>query len=120
MAARSPGSSTFTKVKGHAKDMDVQRGHVLACDKLGNDGADEWACAGADQHAISEALLSDVRFRKMSASGVQKMMLEILRVRRQSEQALAHAADDLEPAHEMVELDSSVDCENVRIPSDSG
>ena len=56
MNSRLPGSAHFTKVKGHATNIDVQRGHVLACDKFGNDGADEFACAGADQHAVSEGV----------------------------------------------------------------
>ena len=104
MASRSPGSTTFIKVKGHATDIDVQRGRVLACDKLGNDGADACACAGADQHAVPEALLRDVTFRQVAAKGVQRMMVEILRLRRASELVRAQAADDVEPEHEMADV----------------
>ena len=36
MAARPVVYTNFTKLKGDALDIDVQRGHVLACDKFGN------------------------------------------------------------------------------------
>ena len=38
--ARGRDACAFIKVKGHAKDVDVSSGIVLAIDKAGNDAAD--------------------------------------------------------------------------------
>jgi len=107
MASRPQGSALFTKVKGHAKDIDVQCGHVLACDKFGNDGADHYACAGADQHAVPGAVVEAVRLQQIAALRVQKMMVEILCTRRIRLVRQAGSLDDaLEVEHELAELDA--------------
>ena len=119
MAARSPGSASFTKVLGHAKEIDVQRGRVLACDKIGNDGADECACHGADQHAVPASVLRDLEFRKAAAHGVQNMMVEILKVRRMRAPAQAAISDDVEAEHELAHLSDDPYMQE-SVPSDAG
>ena len=59
IAARPPGSLDIRWVKGHAKQIEVDRGHVLFEDKVGNDAADTIACAGADEHRV-DAIVQDV------------------------------------------------------------
>ena len=96
------------KVKGHARNIDVQRGYVLACDKFGNDGADKFACTGADQHAVPEELLQLVGFQQLRAVRVQTMMVEILCARRIHLNRHAGDQDDdaLEAEHELLEMDA--------------
>ena len=85
MAARPAVYTNFTKVEGHALDIDVQRGRVLAIDKWGNDGADVYACAGADRHAVPDSVLRVFAFRNIAATGTHKMMVQIPRRRRAAE-----------------------------------
>ena len=119
MADRSPGSASFTKVLGHATKIDVQRGRVLACDKLGNDGADEYACTGADQHAVPASILQDLKLRRAAAVEVQSMMVEILKTRRIRAPAQAPVSDDVEAEHELLLYPSDVLPQD-SVPSDSG
>ena len=60
----------------------------MAEDKLGNDGADGMATAAVDAHAAPEALLQRARQRKAWAQATDRMMLRILRERREAEAAL--------------------------------
>ena len=117
MAGRQPGSTQFTKVKGHARNIDVHRGYVLECDKIGNDGADRYACIGADMHAVPEGILQSVTMQKHRAASVQSMMVEILCARRVFLNAHAGNGDDdaIETAHEFAEVDG----EPLIIPSAS-
>ena len=119
MADRSPGSASFIKVLGHATKIDVQRGRVLACDKLGNDGADEYACTGADQHAVQASILQDLKLRRAAAVEVQSMMVEILKTRRIRAPVQAPVSDDVEAEHELLLYPSDVLPQD-SVPSDSG
>ena len=80
LAARSR-PVRFTKVKGHAKQIDVDRGHVSVIDKYGNDAADALACAGADMHAVPSAIVEDFGWRYSQAATTQRMMVAILEAR---------------------------------------
>ena len=55
--AKNPWAAWLTKVKGHAKDEDVEAGSVLQEDKEGNDKADEAADRGSkkEQQRIATA-----------------------------------------------------------------
>ena len=44
---RGPAAQRLSKVKGHATAQQVEEGLVQACDKAGNDWADEFANKGA-------------------------------------------------------------------------
>ena len=72
----------FTKVKGHAKQADVDRGAVLLADKLGNDGADLLAVSGAAEHAIDEAIVWRAALQRAAAEESQRMVLAVLAARR--------------------------------------
>ena len=72
---------TLTKVKGHAKQIDVDRGHVMEIDKIGNDGADALACAGADMHLVPPAIIDDAGWRVKQAMTTQRMMIAIVKAR---------------------------------------
>ena len=122
MAARPAVSTNFTKVKGHALDIDVQRGRVLPIDKWGNDGADACACAGADRHAVPDSVLRVFAFRNIAATGTHKMMIEILRRRRAAERVAGQTCDDVEPEHELADLSSGLDelAFSESIPGDTG
>eukprot|EP00973_Karenia_brevis_P073572 10222990-Karenia_brevis.AAC.1 len=67
-----------SKVKGHAKALDVKAGTVTQEDKDGNDAADWLATRGADQHELdSDALFRSQRLAVLACS-VQSMMVEIV------------------------------------------
>ena len=100
MCARPCGSTCFTKVKGHSSMRDVQAGRVLQEDKVGNDGADELARAGAAEHALSEDLVANAKQQKETAKEVQRMMLRIIAARRQAEGRSERMDDVDEPLHE--------------------
>ena len=73
-----------------------------------NDGADVYACAGADWHAVPDSVLRVIAFRNIAATGTHKMMVEILRRRRAAER-VAVTRDDVEPEHELADLSSGSD-----------
>ena len=86
--ARRGSIDQFVKVKGHAKDCDVRAGRVLPIDKLGNDGADALAVAGAETHAVPDDVLALCRRRTKMARASHYMMLRILKARAAAEQTL--------------------------------
>ena len=49
---------TVVWVKGHATMLDVRRGRTSLADKEGNDGADELAVAGAEQHVVDTDIVT--------------------------------------------------------------
>ena len=68
-------------VLGHAKRIDVLRGRTTWEDKLGNDGADVLAVAGAATHAIPPEIIQKANDRRCVAIRVHTMMLDITRAR---------------------------------------
>ena len=73
------GSFVIAKVKGHASiAADVRRGRVAMEDKVGNDGADALAVAGAASHALPPEAVRQVKARQLVITKVQQMMVEIL------------------------------------------
>ena len=68
-------------VLGHAKRIDVMRGRTSWEDKLGNDGADALAVAGAASHAAPVEVIASAKSRRLLALSVQAMMLAIARAR---------------------------------------
>ena len=66
---------------GHVTDADVASLWVSLADKVGNDGADERACLGADSHAIDLAIASAARLQSCGAQRLQRMMVEMLAAR---------------------------------------
>ena len=70
-----------TKVKGHATDTDVARGHVLEIDKYGNDKADNLACVGADAHRVPEQIIEEAAMRRSHATSLQRLMIDIVNAR---------------------------------------
>ena len=125
MRARRPGSVSFVKVKCHITYADVASLRVSLADKVGNDGADEMACLGADSHAIGPAIATAARLQSCAAQHVHRMMLEILAARREREEAAGAAMrqdDAEEPAHEMAELDGAPHALVLlqRVPRDAG
>jgi len=107
LASRSDVSVVFTKVKGHATDLDVERGRVDACDKFGNDGADLLAVDGAASHCVAPGIVARTHARKAAAQGLHQMMLEIVRQRRLFEAALRGEvlAEDEVPEFEGIDDD---------------
>ena len=51
-------------VKGHATRRDVQMGRTTSEDKVGNDGADELAVAGAASHRVQSEVVTSARKRR--------------------------------------------------------
>ena len=90
MQQRSRDSVFFVKVKGHATEGDVTAGRVRPEDKAGNDAADGLACAGADEHAMSNDIVTKTVLHRHAAVEVQKMMLSILAARRATMTAMGH------------------------------
>jgi ribonuclease HI len=74
-------------VLGHAKRIDVLRGRTTWADKLGNDGADELAVAGAATHAIPADIIESAQSRLRVAMSVHTMMLDITRARQSARPA---------------------------------
>ena len=74
-------------VLGHAKRIDVLRGRTTWADKLGNDGADELAVAGAATHAIPADITESAQSRMCAAMNVHTMMLDITRARQSARPA---------------------------------
>ena len=100
--ARLCGSTCITEVKGLSSMRDVQAGRVLQEDKVGNDGADELARAGAAEHALSEDLVANAKQQKETAKEVQRMMLRIVAARRQAEGRSEQRDEVDEPLHELI------------------
>ena len=69
-------------VKGPTKEVDVARGTTARDDKIGNDGADELAVAGAALHHVSAEVVDAGRARRAMAKRAQKMKVAILLERR--------------------------------------
>ena len=83
-------------VKGHAKQIDIDRGRTTWEDKVGNDGADKLAVAGAKSHEVCAEVTSKASLRKLSAKRVQEMMVCVLEARMSAESQMngAQAAHD--------------------------
>ena len=81
-------------VKGHAKQIDIDRGRTTKEDKKGNDGADALAVAGANMHCAAPEVVEAARQRLGVAMSVQRMMLAILHARALAENALQNEAAD--------------------------
>ena len=99
-------------VKGHAKKIDVERGRTTEEDKLGNDGADALAVAGAKLHPVPSEVLGSARQRKQWATAVQQMMVAVLKAR-----LLAEAPCDAAKADRGSECD---DCEDLYLDDAMG
>ena len=81
-------------VKGHAKQVDVQRGYTTQEDKDGNDGADSLAVAGANKHAVPSEVVEAARERKGWAKSVHSMMVSVLKARFAAEDVQHHEETD--------------------------
>ena len=68
-------------VKGHAKQIDIDRGRTTQEDKWGNDGADKLAVAGAQMHPVPSEVLESALQRRDWAICVQQMMVSVLKTR---------------------------------------
>ena len=79
---------TVSWVKGHAKKIDIDRGRTTWEDKVGNDGADELAVAGAESHDICFEVAARASQRKHVAKHVHEMMICILKARMAEEARL--------------------------------
>ena len=102
----SRGSAVHVSwVKGHAKQVDIERGRTTEEDKLGNDGADALAVKGAQLHPVPSEVLESATQRKQWASAVQQMMVAVLQAR-----LLAESACDTARADRGSECD---DCEEL-------
>ncbi len=116
------GGVVFTWVKGHAKQIDVDRGRVNLIDKLGNDGADLLAVEGARAHPVPRQVLKRAVERRKTAVAVHEMMLKILQARRRAEALLGlngpelgadRGSDcDLEDVAQREELEAELASEN--------
>ena len=54
-------------IKGHAKQIAIDRGRATEEDKRGNDGADKLAVAGANKHRVSFRVVGAAQQRKKNA-----------------------------------------------------
>ena len=81
-------------VKGHAKQIDIDRGRTTAEDKRGNDGADKLAVAGANKHRVSSDVVESAKQRRDDAMIVQRMMVAVLQARALAEGSIHNEADD--------------------------
>ena len=66
-------------MKGHAKEVDVDRARDTEGNKQGNDGANAPVFAGAWLHEVPSEVLEAINSRKLSAVLVQQMMLAVLK-----------------------------------------
>ena len=87
-------------VKGHAKQLDIDRGRTTEEDKQGNDGADALAVAGAKLHEVPSEVLEAAKSRKLSAVVVQQMMLAVLKARLLAESTSLNDASNVDGVHE--------------------
>ena len=81
-------------VKGHAKQIDIDRGRTTEEDKRGNDGADKLAVAGANKHRVSLRVVGAAQQRKKIAMNVQRMMVAVLQARASAEHSKHQEAED--------------------------
>ena len=81
-------------VKGHAKQVDVQRGHTTQEDTDGNDGAVSLAVAGANKHAVPAEVVEAARERKGWAKSVHSMMVSVLKARFAAKDVQHHEETD--------------------------
>ena len=80
-------------VKGHAKEADIQRGRTTREDKLGNDGADGLAVAGAASHGVPLDIVNAAKRKRFMAINVHKFMLDVLMQRRAQEHEATSGGD---------------------------
>ena len=99
-------------VKGHATETDVVRGRVTREDKIGNDGADTLAVAGAALHTISSEVVAVACQRRRHAIQTHRMMLAILAERNSHEQEAADRGSEMGD-HNDLHLDVSDNVEDV-------
>ena len=71
-------------VKGHAKQVDIERGRTTALDKLGNDSADALATHAAAAHAPPHQLAQDASSRAALAAAFHLMATRILSARKEA------------------------------------
>ena len=89
-------------VKGHAEQIDIDRGRTTQEDKTSNDNADAFAVAGALLHQVpAEVVVTDARERRKMAVHVQRMMLKILQARLEAESNDFYDAVDADHGSEM-------------------
>ena len=81
-------------MKGHAKQLDIDRGRITKEDKKGNDGADALAVAGANMHCAAPEVVEEAKQRMDVAISVQRMMLAILHARALAEVAFHNETTD--------------------------
>ena len=96
---------TVTWLKWHAKDVDVARGRTTREDKIGNDGADMLAVAGAAAHNVDREVVQVAAERRRIAIQTHKMMLSILLARQACENDASHEADRGSDAGYCTDLD---------------
>ena len=87
-------------MKGHAKQIDIDRGRSTEEDKQGNDGADALAVAGAKQHEVPSEVLEAAKKRKLWAGIVQQMMLAVLKARLLAENNWPNDVGSADGGHE--------------------
>ena len=104
LSSRS-SDATLTWVKGHAKDIDVSRGRTTHEDKIGNDGADKLAVAGAASHMIDLEVVQAAADRRLVAMRTQKLMVFILLARQACEIEASQEADRGSDADDCAEPD---------------
>ena len=85
-------------VKGHAKQINIDRGRTTVEDKKGNDGADALAVAGANMHCAAPEVVEAARQRRDVAMSVQRMMLQ---ARALAENAFQKEATDADRGSEL-------------------
>ena len=91
------------RVKGHAKQIDIDRGRTTEEDKKGNDGADALAVAGAQLHPVPTEVLEAAKNRKQWAICVQQMMLAVLKARLHAERGRSNDAGNADRGSDMDE-----------------
>ena len=72
---RGPPAPKLTKVKGHATLEDVSEERVRACDKAGNDWADDLAERGAVRIGTEQGTLGTKRTASMELANWMKKKL---------------------------------------------
>ena len=81
-------------VKGHATEIDVERGRTTREDKIGNDGADKLAVAGAASHQVLPEVVACAKARRQLAIRTHEMMTAILTERLKQETLQADVTAD--------------------------
>ncbi len=76
--ARERCQLLVTWVKGHAKQLEIDRGIATWVDKCGNDAADALATAGAEAHAPPQELTTEAVRRQRHAAAVHRFAAEVL------------------------------------------